>query len=57
MSINRRPASLTSLEGRVDVGDRVGDVVQAGTALLEEAADGRVRPERPQQLDVPLADV
>src|SRR5512139_109565 len=41
----------------VDVADGVRDVVQAGSSLLEELADGSVRPERPQQLDVPVADV
>ena len=35
---------------------RVGHVVQARAVALQELADGRVRAERPQQLDVALAD-
>src|SRR3954451_19602116 len=44
-------------ERRLDVGDLVGDVVQARPLAREEPADGRVGTERAKQLDVVLADV
>ena len=44
-------------QGGVDVVDRVGDVVQARALAGEELADGGVGAERPQQLDVAVADV
>ena len=47
----REPAELGA-----DVLDLVGDVVHAGTALREDAADGRVRDERREQLDPAGAD-
>jgi hypothetical protein len=39
-----------------DVVDTVGDVVQARPTAREEAADGRLGPERPEQLDPVAAD-
>src|ERR1044072_6484700 len=51
------PGSSDSLQGRVDVLDRVGDVVQAGALAGDELADRGVRAERPQELDVAVADV
>ena len=45
------------VEGGRDVVDPVGDVMQAGSALFEEAADRRVGRQRRQELDVALADV
>src|SRR5581483_1689021 len=53
----RDPALLQARERGVDVGDTVGDVVEAGPALLDELADGRVRSQGAQQLDVAVADV
>ena len=44
------------LEGRVDVIRPVRHVVKAGSAPFEELPDRRVRAERPQQLDMALAD-
>src|SRR5215213_9606793 len=44
------------LQGRVDVADRVGDVVEARALALEELADGGLRTERPQQLNVTVAE-
>ena len=44
-------------QGRVDVGDRVGDMVQTRAALGDELADRGVGSERAQQLDVSVADV
>src|SRR4051794_22669431 len=44
-------------EGRLDVGDAVGDVVQPRPAAGEEAADRRVGLQRRQQLDVAGTDV
>ncbi len=44
-------------QGRVDVGDLVGDMVQPGALAGQELADGRVGPQRRQQLDVVLAEV
>ena len=44
-------------QGRVDVVDRVGDVVKARALAGKEPADCGVGPERRQQLDVPVADV
>jgi hypothetical protein len=41
----------------VDVGHLVGDVVDAGALLGQELADGRVRAEGREELDVVLADV
>jgi hypothetical protein len=41
----------------VDVVDGVGDVVEPGTALLEVLADRRLRTQRPEELDVAVADV
>jgi hypothetical protein len=41
----------------LDILDTVGDVMQTNAARGEEAADGGVRPERRQQLDMPVADV
>ena len=55
-SMRRSPAAR-QLEGGVDVADLVGDMVQAGTSLGQEAPDRGVRRERRQQLDVVLADV
>ena len=56
-SMSRTPASLQRRERGLDVGHLVGDVVQAGAVLGQELADRRVGAERPQQLDVVLADV
>ena len=59
----RASASISSmprpraLEGRVDVVDRVGDVVQAGALRCQELANRRLGAERRQQLDVAVADV
>ena len=39
-------------EGGLDVVHPVGDVVHAGTAARERASHRRVRPERPEELDV-----
>src|SRR5919197_1798318 len=44
-------------QGGLDVGDLVGDVVQARAALGQESPHGRVAAQRAQQLDVVLADV
>ncbi len=41
---------------RLHVGDLERDVVHAGAALGHELADGRVWPERPEELDAALAD-
>src|SRR5882762_6887011 len=41
----------------IDVPDGVRDVVQAGPALGEVLADRRIGVERPEQLDVTVADV
>src|SRR4051794_2246082 len=43
-------------EGRADIGDPVGDVVHAGSALGQELADRRVVAERREELDSPVAD-
>ncbi len=48
---------LQARQGRVDIADLVGDVVQAGALLREELAHGRVLAERREQLDVILADI
>src|SRR4051794_18548049 len=45
------------VERSVDVGDAVGDVVQPRPAGREEATDGAVGLQRPQQLHVAVADV
>ena len=42
---------------RVDVLHRVGDVMQARALAVDELADGGVGAERPQQLDMALADI
>src|SRR6185369_2150995 len=52
-----QPGGGELLQGRVDVVDRVGDVVQPGAVLGQVFADRRVGAERRQQLDVALADV
>jgi len=44
------------LERRLDVIRAISHVVEAGSAPREELPDGRVRCERPQELDVALAD-
>ena len=44
------------VEGGLDVVRPVRHMVKAGAAPLEELPDRRIRPERPQQLDVALAD-
>ena len=48
-----RPALL---EGLGDVGAAIGGVVKPGPAFGEKAPDRRVLAERPQQLDVRVAD-
>ena len=53
-SISSTSRSRELRERGVDVGDAVGDVVQARAARGEEAADGGVRRERREQLDVAL---
>src|ERR1700760_38942 len=53
----REPGPFERFERAVDVVDLVGDMVQARAVLREELADGRVRAERREQLDVVLADV
>ena len=56
-SISRTPSCAQLRQRRLDVRDLIGDVVQPGPALREEPPDRRVGRERPQQLDVVLADV
>lgn len=31
---------------RIDIGHRIGDLLDAGTVAVEELADGRIRPQR-----------
>src|SRR5215210_4321327 len=50
-------AVLERLQRLLDVVGLVGDVMDAGAALGQEPADGRVRAQRRQQLHVVLADV
>ena len=45
------PGSFEPAQGGVEIGDAVRDVVEAGAAAGEEAADGRVGSERFQQLE------
>ena len=45
------PASAQVLQGRLDVGDREGDVVEPLAALGHEAGDGALGVERADQLD------
>jgi hypothetical protein len=45
------------LEGRLDVLDGVGDVMEAGALAGEELADRGVLAERAEELDVTVADV
>lgn len=47
-------ALLERAESGDDVGDTIGDVVQPGAALFEEAADGGVRSEGLEQLQAAL---
>ena len=44
-------------QGRVDVADSVGDVMQPGAALLQEARHPRFGTERSNQLDMAVADI
>src|SRR4051794_8183292 len=52
-----KPRGPQALELGLDVGRLVGDVVKPRPVLGQELADGRVRAQRRQQLDVALADV
>src|SRR5262245_29220677 len=51
-----RAFGVEPVEGREEVVGLEGDVVHSGTALCEEAADGRVAPGRGEKLDAALAD-
>ena len=51
------PGAGELLQGRVDVVDRVGDVMQPGALAGEERADRGVGAKRAQQLHMPVPDV
>ena len=55
-SMSRYPAARQAVEGGVEIGDAVADVVDAGTTALEKLRDRTVRGERSEQLDLRLPE-